>query len=282
MEIARNRNRVAARSKRVKKLTTGAKRRLSATDKARNRGIAEKIRLYMEDNHITRLQLEEKLGRGKSTMDHFFAGDFVPTLLSRVEHVLGQKFGESSGIAPPEWGSYTQEGTTQFVGTYLTLRNDFKNPAFICAYATTIEWGHIENSHKYDGRLICPPRIDGFGLVFREERRSDAKFAHRGQVWLPLGQFVYLVTAYGDGRLRAAVVSIPDHDGRMKGIQLSLYNPRGAAYTPAAAPIAFVRKKKLLDAELGTIQPGAPHYDEYKEILVAAFNDVVFSLPADV
>ena len=279
MRIAKSRKRTSVGGKPVKRSIAATKARREADAKANNRKAAEKVRLYMEDNEITRLQLEAKVGRSKSTMDHFFAGDFAPALLARVEHALGQKFGEDSGTSPPEWGGYTQDSTTQLVGSYLTLRYDFKNSALICAYVTAIEWSKIEHAHIYDGRIICPPRIDGYGLVFREERRADAKYAHRGQVWYPPGQFVYLVTAYGDGRLRAAILSIPDHDGQMMGIQLSLYNPKGMAFTPAAAPIALLRRQKIADLELGTISPGAPYYDEYNAILTSAFGDVVFSLP---
>lgn len=280
MRIAKNRKETSAGAKPAKKSIAATKARRATDAKVNKRKIAEKVRLYMEDNEITRPQLEAKVGRSKSTMDHFFAGDFAPALLARVEHVLGQKFGEDSGTSPPEWGGYTQDSTTQLVGSYLTLRYDFKNAGLISAYVTTIEWAKIEHAHIYDGRVICPPRVDGYGLVFREERRSDPKHAHRGQVWYPAGQFVYLVTAYGDGRLRAAIISIPDHDGQMTGIQLSLYNPRGMAFAPAAAPIALIRRQKISDIELGTISPGTLYYDEYNAALTAAFNDVVFSLPA--
>lgn len=251
----------------------------NADVKAKNRKIAEKIRLYMADNKITRPQLEEKVGRSKSTMDHFFAGEMAPGLLALVEHALGQRFGESSAISPPEWGGYTQEGTAQLVGSYLTLRNDYKKSELICAYVTSIEWARIENAHVYDGRLISPPRVDGYGLVFREERRANKKYAHRGQVWYPLGQFLYLVTAYGDGRLRAAILSVPDHEGRMKGLQLSLHNPKGSALAPAAAPIALLRREKIADNEVGTIGPDSPYYDAYREILSDAYEDVVIPLP---
>ncbi len=144
---------------------------------------------------------------------------------------------------------------------------------------TTIEWGKVEQAYIFDGRLIQKPKINGYGLIFREEQRIDSKYTHRGQVWIPLGQFLYLVSTYGDGRLRAAIVSVPDN-GKMTGIQLSQYNPKGAAFTPAAAPIAFLRREKISNDELGYIQPGHKLYKDYKRVIADAMEDVVFALPS--
>lgn len=273
MKIAKNRIRMSRAS------NASLKKESEATRRAKGHKIADSVRRYMEDKKITRPQLEKMVQRGQSTMNHFFAGDFSDALLERVERALGRQFGESSSIAPAEWGGYTQESTAKFAGSYLTLRNDFKNPLQICAYVTTIEWSTIEEAHIFDGKLIQEPKISGYGLIFREERRVDPKYTHRGQIWIPFGQFLYFVTAYGDGRLRAAIASVPDTDGRMTGIQLSLYNPKGAAFAPAAAPIAFLRRDKITDEELGYIKPGRPYYDEYKREITEALDDVVFPLP---
>lgn len=255
-----------------------ARKRVREGDFEKQKAIASEVKLYLEDQKISRLKFEQLVKRGQSTISHFFAGDYSAALLARVEHVLGRKFGKSSAIAPPEWGGYTQDGTANIVGSYLTLRSDFKNPSQICAYVTSIEWGAIEQAHIFDGKLIRKPKVDGYGLIFREERRQDSKYTHRGGVWLP-GQLLYLVSAYGDGRLRAAIVSAPDND-KMTGIQLSLHNPIGAAYVPAAAPIAFLRRPKIAGDELGFFAPGDPHYDEYRGVLDSAIGDVAFVLPA--
>jgi predicted XRE-type DNA-binding protein len=230
--------------------------------------IADEVKLYIEDKNISRHQFEKMVKRSESTMNHFFAGKFADSLLVRIEHVLNRRFGQS----------YTEEGTTKFVGSFLTLRNDFKNPTQICAYVTTIEWGDIEYAFTFDGQLVRKPNVEGYGLTFREERRVDTKFTHRGQVWFPGGQYLYLVTAYGEGRLRAAIVSVPDND-KMTGIQLSQYNPKGPAYVPAAAPIVLIRRDKISDDELGYILPNNQLYKDYKKILVGAMDDVVMALP---
>lgn len=65
----------------------------------------------------------------------------------------------------------------------------------------------------------------------------------------------------------------------MTGIQLSQYNPKGAAYTPAASPIAFLKREKIADDEIGHFFPEQPLYDSYKQALTQAVNDVVFALP---
>jgi hypothetical protein len=249
----------------------------TGADRAKRRRIADAVRLYLDENGISRPILEKMVRRGESTVNHFFTGDFSDALLRRVEHVLGRNFGGSSSVAPTEWGEYTQEGTAKFVGSYLTLRCDFEDHTQLCAYVTAIEWGNIDQAQVFAGRTVQKPRFDGHGLIFREERKVEAKFTHRGQVWFP-GQFLYLVTAYGDGRLRAAIVSLPDN-GRMNGVQLSLYNPMGSAYVPAVSPIVFIRRDRIADAELGQIPPGHPKHDEYKRLIADAMAEVVFAAP---
>ena len=277
MKIARSRKRRSARQQAARPVRT-AKPNAGRERLRKRKKIAEEVRLYIEDENISRPQLEKMVKRSQSTMNHFFAGDFADSLLARVEHVLKHRFGESSNIAPAEWGGYTQESTAKFVGSFLTLRNDFKNPSQIFAYVTTIEWGNVELAYMFDGQLVRTPKIEGYGLIFREERRVDTKYTHRGQVWFPGGQYLYLVSTYGDGRLRAAIASVPDDD-MMTGIQLSQYNPKGSAFTPAAAPIAFLRREKITDEELGYFQPGHALYEDYKRVVTEAMNDVAFALP---
>jgi len=276
MKIAKNRKRLRGGRRKAGRQHVTAKRAREA-DLAKGKAIASEVKLYLEDQRISRFKFEQLVNRGESTINHFFAGDYSPALLARIEHVFGRKFGKSSAIAPPEWGGYTQEGTTNIVGSYLTLRNDFKNPSQIFAYVTSIEWGPIDQAYIFDGQLVRKPKIDGHGLIFREERRKDSKYTHRGGVWLP-GQLLYLVSAYGDGRLRAAIVSVPDND-KMTGIQLSLHNPKGAAFVPAAAPIAFLRRTNISNEELGYFAPRDAYCDGYKRVLDGALEDVAFVLP---
>ena len=245
---------------------------------AKRKAIASAVRDHLAEKKIKRFDLEKMLGRSKSTMDHFFAGDFSDRTLALVERTLGRPFGESSSIAPAEWGGYNRESTAKFDGTYLTLRNDFDNPAEICAYVTRLEWGPVSDAYIFNGKVVQKPKVSGYGLVFREERRVDPEYTHRGQVWIPTGTFLYLVTTYGDGRLRAAIASLPDEEGKMTGIQLSLYNPKGAAFTPAASPIAFLKREKISDDELGVIVQSHAHYDDYRAIIAELTEDVVFAL----
>lgn len=249
----------------------------STAIRTKKRKIADEVRQHIEERGITRLELEKMIGRGESTMNHFFAGDFVPSLLRRIESALKHQFGESSSVAPVEWGQYTRESAEKLAGSYLTLRNDFKNPSQIRAHVTTIEWSGVEHAHTFDGQLVQKPKVDGYGLVFREERRFDEKYTHRGQVWLPGGSFLYLVTAYGDGRLRAAIASLPD-DNKMSGIQLSMHHIMGSAFVPAASPIVFLRRDKIADDELGTIKVGHRLYEAYRRLLTEALGSVVFAI----
>ena len=281
MKIAKNRKRNSgARTARQRDLIAGRRsgsKGMTEAERQKRRRIADSVRLYTDSKKISRAKLEEMVGRRESTMNHFFAGDFSDSLLARVEYILGRSFGGSSSVAPVEWGEYTQEGTAKFAGSYLTLRFDFENHEQVCAYVTNIEWGSVDQAQVFEGQLVQKPKIDGHGLIFREERRAEKKYTHRGQVWFP-GHFLYLVTAYGDGRLRAAIVSLPD-DGRMNGIQLSLYNPMGSAFVPAVSPVVLLRREKISDEELGNILPGHNRYQEYRQVLVDAMQSVVFAAP---
>lgn len=283
MKIAINRKKVPKRRRLVAAVKTASPDGSGARHdylREKRKKIAEEVKLYIEDQGISRPEFEKMVKRSQSTIDHFFAGIYADSLLARIEHVLQRRFAQSSGSAPIEWGGYTEESTAKIVGSYLTLRPDFKNPEKICAYVTTIEWSDIEQAFSFDGQIVQKPRIEGFGLVFREERRSDHKFTHRGQVWIPGGQYLYFVSAYGDGRLRAAIASVPDN-GKMTGVQLSLSHHKGAAYTPAATAVAFIKRHKIHDRELGSFVAGDEQYDEYKGIVTEAMGDVLLAVPND-
>jgi hypothetical protein len=270
-----NRRKSISRKPGSRKANAAARAKIGQDKK---RKLAAEVRQYLEQNGISRPAFEKMISRSESTVNHFFAGDFASSLLERIENKLGRRFGGSASIAPVEWGEYNQESTAKIAGSYLTLRYDFGNFARICAYVTAIEWGAIRDAYVFDGKIGRSFSAQGHGLIFREERRIDTKYTHRGQVWFPGGQFLYLVTSYGDGRLRAAIISLPDDD-KMTGIQLSLYNPMGAAFVPAASPIVFLRRERINDEELGNIEPGHKHYESYAEEMSQALNDVVIARP---
>ena len=89
------------------------------------------------------------------------------------------------------------------------------------------------------------------------------------------------MSAYGDGRLRAAIASLPDEDGKMTGIQLSQYNPKGNAFTPAASPIVFAKRENISADEIGNVAAGHVHYGQYRAMIIQATDDVAFALPDD-
>jgi hypothetical protein len=50
-------------------------------------------------------------------------------------------------------------------------------------------------------------------------------------------------------------------------------------FTPAATPIAMIKREKIADGELGYFENG-PLYEEYKKTLKGAYDDVVFAIPS--
>ena len=166
MQIAKNRKRLRAGRLGVSKLSRSRDPRTNQQELNKRKAIAAEVKLYLEDNGISRLQFENMGRRSESTINHFFAGDYSKPLLARIEHVLDQKFSQSSAIAPVEGGGYTREGTLKLIGSFLTLRNDFKISSRICAYVTLIEWSKIEQANTFDGQLIESPRSMGTDLFF--------------------------------------------------------------------------------------------------------------------
>lgn len=239
--------------------------------------IAKLVQNYLIEKNISRKSFVTLIGRGKSTIDHFFSGTFSETLLARIELKLGMSLRESSNVAPTEWGGYSRESVELYAGTYLTLRRNFQSPTEIWAYVTRIEWSNVEKAFVFGGKVKHAAGTIGYGLTFREERRIDPKYTHSGQVWIPTGNYMYLVSAYGDGRLRAAIVSRPGGDARLMGIQLTQFNPKRAAFAPAASPVALIKRDNIDDNELGAIDRMHFRYEEYKNVLDEAIDSVVFA-----
>lgn len=238
------------------------------------RQIARQIERHLEDNGLDRTYLIGTPGLGKTTVDHFFIGQFAESALMNVNAKLGTSFGTPSA---PSWcGGYSRDKARGYEGTYLTIRPEFSDATKFNAYATHFTWTKIERAFIFNGKLKFKPRDPAFALTFQEERSSEPKRAHSGQVWLPKGSYIYLFTTYGEGRLRAAILTDLDSQERMIGVQLTLQQLRGAAFLPAACPIAFIRKPRLDKRDLGIIDERHPRYDAYKKILCEAEENVAW------
>jgi hypothetical protein len=262
---------------------------LTATKKpkapeAAKQKVADRVRLFLLEKKISRKELAHDIGRQKHTVDNFFRGIFTESTLALIEKILGRSFRSTSQISPLEWGGYNAESVAKLLGSYLTLRFDFEKSDHIVAHVTTFEWASTENAQIQNGQLSQKPMVEGFGVVFREERRADPQYTHRGQVWIPPdSNFMYLVTAYGDARLRAAIVSKPIlGDMKMRGILLSLYHPGGPAYIPATSPILFMRLgDPIANGEVGSIGVTHSCYRKYRQELdsIRASSHAIFALP---
>ena len=240
------------------------------------RQIAAQVLQYLTNKGMSRLDLIGTPGLGKSTVDHFFAGDFGESTLTRINGKLATSFGIIDR-APTWWGGYSRDEARDYEGSYLTIRPDLHEAHKIVAYLTCFSWADRKGAFLLSGEVQFEPPTSGFGLIFHEER-SELERAHSGQVWMPNGSHLFLFTTYGEGRLRAAIVSDFDRKKRLKGIQLTQAQVRGAAaFIPAACPIAFLKGAQYKPEDLGVIDYTHSRFDEYKMILMEAEKTIILS-----
>lgn len=160
-----------------------------------------------------------------------------------------------SPIAPIELGGYPHDNVRDLEGRYVAFRAMFGNPEVINAYITQITWDTNAES-----------------LVFEEQSRADSSHSQRGQVYVPEGKpFVSLVSTCR-GAIRVMTFARPDGEGLGRGLLITLSNPKGVQFTPAATPIVL-RRLRAETPQVGFIHPGTPDYDLYRAQLASVVPD---------
>ena len=163
--------------------------------------------------------------------------------------------GEGGLVAPVYMGAYTRAGTDHFLGTYLTLRPAFSKPHVIIAYKTSIVW---------DG--------DWPSLLFEESERPDAKYQHRGRIYVPTSSMFIHLVSLTKGAMRMVMVSQIDQAGFMRGLITTL-NRQGAMVVPVSAPIIYSKADELAPENLGEIGASHPSYPGYRAMIDETIND---------
>ncbi len=238
-------------------------------------GALAMIRTAMVEKKMTQAVLAEASDCHEKTIQNLLGGRSVrDQTLFDVCMVLGLDFnhlkdawaghtvsgpmelkGEGGMVAPVYMGAYTRAATDHFIGTFLTLRPAFSKRDTIIAYRTNIVWD-----------------AEWPSLLFEEHERPDAKYQHRGRIYVPSSSMFIHLVSLTKGAMRMVIVSQIDQAGYMRGIITTLHR-KGAMIVPVSAPIVYAQTKDLKEDQLGEIGPSHPCYLPYRAQLDETIND---------
>ncbi len=200
------------------------------------------------EQHTERLirAMDRSLGKGGRLADR----------VSQSALAVPEEAVQKTGTARPEWGGYTKASIARYLGSYLVIRCAFKNAGNVYTYATDFSWDEADG-----------------GMIFQERNRADARYSHRGQIWIPeLSPYLYLVTAT-KGWLRAVTLSAFDLDSELRGVISTLHNLAGTMYVPIVSPIVYVKRESFDQDSFGELTAGDPRYADYLTILKKTVTD---------
>jgi hypothetical protein len=162
------------------------------------------------------------------------------------------KGGTSSARAPPEYGGYTREEASYFLGDYVFARPSFKEEGIIQAFHLEIMWG--------SGDTI---------LVLQEPPRNDEIPPQVGRIHIPRGSNYIFVASNENGCLQTIVLSRLNVLRRMKGIMLTMGHAFANLYSPVAVPV-IMNKHNMVEARMvGRIAPRSALHRAYQTELLA-------------
>ncbi len=236
---------------------------MSAAD--RNAGLA-RIKTAMIEKKMTQAELADAADCHEKTVQNLMNGRPVrDQTLFDVCMVLGLDFDEvkaewsgqtqgrdepgrpaaSKEVAPVYMGAYTRAAVDDYIGDYLTIRPSFSVPGGIVAYRTAITWDP-----------------DWPSLLFSEDERPDAAYAHRGRLYIPASSMFIHLVSLTKGAMRMVIVSQLDRTGHMRGLITTL-NKQGAMLVPVSAPIIYAKHSAFDDVAFGEIEPGHAQHTAY-------------------
>ena len=226
------------------------------------------IKTAMIEKKITQAELADAADCHEKTIQNLLAGRPVrDQTLFDVCVVLGLNFervkaawlspgrdapepAHPSGRAAPVYmGAYTRAGVDHYIGSYLTLRPAFSNPAEVMAYRTDISWDEEWPS-----------------LVFQEGDRPDNAFRHRGRLYIPASSMFIHLVSLTKGAMRMVMVSQLDPSGMMRGLITTL-NKQKATLVPVSAPIVYLKQDDFSGLPLGEIGAGAAAFARYRQLI---------------
>ena len=237
--------------------------------KTNRRAVAAEIQRHLDANGLSRKDLIRDY-LSKSSIEKLFQGDFTERTLNKVEGILKTTFLRPSQApvatrtAAKNVGGYLFDAVRHLQGDYLCVRPVFANPAKLSAYLISIAWSDDDKS-----------------LMFEEKSRFDAKYAHRGFVYIAFGTSFMNLVSMSEGNVRTVLLSLPGNDGVLRGIINALSNPKGSIFIPASAPIVLRKLKENEEPELGIISSQSGSYHAYQSSLATVLDEEfgIFAVP---
>jgi hypothetical protein len=227
---------------------------MTITDVERRR-IIEAIRTYMARERISREEFAQRAKLGKSTIDKLATGIFSERTILQIEARLNIKLresGASTATAPVEYGSYTREEASYFIGNYVFARPCFQEPGIIQAFQMEIAWAPKDNV-----------------LILQEPPRGDEISPQAGRIHIPRGSNHIFVLSNEDGWLQTIVLSQLNVLKRMKGMMLTMGHAFANIYSPVAVPVIMNKHGKIDAQMVGRIAPGTAQHGAYQAELAA-------------
>jgi transcriptional regulator with XRE-family HTH domain len=224
-------------------------------DDAERQRIIEAIRTYMARERISREEFAQRAKLGKSTIDKLATGLFSERTILQIEARLNIKLrdsGASTATAPAEYGSYTREEASYFIGEYVFARPCFQEAGVIQAFQMEIVWAPKDNV-----------------LILQEPPRGDEISPQAGRIHIPRGSNHIFVVSNENGWLQTVILSQLNVLKRMKGMMLTMGHAFANIYSPVAVPVIMNKQSKIETHMVGRIAPGSAQHRAYQAELVA-------------
>lgn len=184
------------------------------------------IRDELDRRAWSQRRLADKALLGEATVFRLLKGDYSNKTLRKVERALDITLDDGTGddlvVADIEVGGYAKQLYEYYEGDYLCVKPAFKDDEQYYTYQMTIAWS--DEKH-------C--------LVFQDK---NPQYEQSGSIMVSQGtQFLHFLTCdQGSARLITAY-HMPRTRKTIRGISLTLANPRGRVLYPAAYPIVMKR-----------------------------------------
>jgi hypothetical protein len=191
-----------------------------------------------------RVVLAEKIGISKSALDKFFIGLGGPVARRKVEAFLSDA-SRPLDIAAEHLGSYSRAQAGRYIGDYVFMRPDFRDPEAIALFRVGIDW---------DERVP--------GLRFRGV--ADGRFEKIAYLTIPRGSMYIQAHHNQKGWCSLMVLTQIDGDGRMYGTMLAMGDLIGSLYLPMFTPVCYWKTRL---ADLGIIGKGHRLYETCRGFL---------------
>ena len=216
--------------------------------------IVNAIRTYMARERISREEFARRAKLGKSTVDKLATGLFSERTILQIETRLNIKLRDTvdTTTSPPEFGGYTREEATYFIGEYVFARPSFQEDGLVHAFHMEIVWSEKDSV-----------------LLLQEGPRPDEIAPQLGTIHIPRGSTHIFIASNENGWLKTIILSQLNVQKRMRGVMLTMGHAFANIYAPVAVPVFMTKHEKISSNMIGVIGPGSASHQAYRDELLA-------------